>query len=328
MKTLKIFTRKPRDNLNFSVERIVKVFVKEYQKIDQNKKVIEIQALFVSSGIFKRIIIILSSLFRGGDINLIFGDINFISLVLNKRKTFTVILDLYLLEKFTGMKYFFYKLFWITIPIYRSRKIILISKAIFQELTKLYPDFSQKFEYISCPLPILKKNFSIKKKRKFTILFLGTSENKNLKNAILAIKGLNVKIIIVGLIEKKYMNLLKKFNINFENFINIKDDQISELYSLSDLLLFISTYEGFGLPIIEANYLSIPVITSNKSPMREVANNSAVLVNPYNINQIKNKILMIMRNKKLRNELIFKGRINSRKYFSENIFKKYKKIFN
>ncbi|MBS1709113.1 MAG: glycosyltransferase family 4 protein [Armatimonadetes bacterium] len=64
---------------------------------------------------------------------------------------------------------------------------------------------------------------------------------------------------------------------------NISDDEVSALYSAAEMLLFPSLIEGFGLPIIEAQANGCPVVTSDREPMSEVALDSAVLVDPTNI---------------------------------------------
>lgn len=74
-------------------------------------------------------------------------------------------------------------------------------------------------------------------------------------------------------------------------------------------LTFVPYYEGFGIPLIEAMEAEIPIITSNVSSLPEVAGNSALLVNPFEINDIKNAMLKIHNNSAIRSELVQKGRL-------------------
>ena len=74
-------------------------------------------------------------------------------------------------------------------------------------------------------------------------------------------------------------------------------------------LTFVPYYEGFGIPLIEAMEAEIPIITSNVSSLPEVAGNSALLVNPFESNDIKNAMLKIHNNSAIRSELVQNGRL-------------------
>ena len=72
-----------------------------------------------------------------------------------------------------------------------------------------------------------------------------------------------------------------------------------------------SLFEGFGIPIIEAMSVGVPVITSNTSSMTEIAGNAALLVNPTNTNEIADAMQLIITDEILRIGLIEKGRANA-----------------
>ena len=74
--------------------------------------------------------------FNQGDINHITGDINFISLLLNKEKTINTILDTYSLKRLGGLKKTVFQIFWLKIPINKSKLIIAISKKTKAEIVK------------------------------------------------------------------------------------------------------------------------------------------------------------------------------------------------
>ena len=85
------------------------------------------------------------------------------------------------------------------------------------------------------------------------------------------------------------------------------EDRLAVLYANALALVYPSLYEGFGLPIVEAMLLGTPVITSRCSSMEEVAGSAAVLVNPYDIEQIASAMVNIAMSKKLRVELRSRG---------------------
>ncbi|RUA30551.1 MAG: hypothetical protein DSY76_02450, partial [Bacteroidetes bacterium] len=79
-------------------------------------------------------------------------------------------------------------------------------------------------------------------------------------------------------------------------------------------LTYISYFEGFGIPIVEAFRSHCPVITSNVSSMPEVAGDAALLIDPFNVNEITSAMKQILDSEKLRTELIDKGCKQVKKY--------------
>lgn len=99
-------------------------------------------------------------------------------------------------------------------------------------------------------------------------------------------------------IVSKNIDLLKECGTDYSNDYNISEEQILKEYEDCDMLLFASTYEGFGVPILEAQITGRPVVTSNISPMDEVTGrilgkDSAISVNPFDIKDIRNGILKL-----------------------------------
>ena len=89
----------------------------------------------------------------------------------------------------------------------------------------------------------------------------------------------------------------------------ISDDELVNLLGSAYALTFVPTFEGFGLPIVEAFQSDVPVICSSTTSMPEVAGNAALMVDPFNINDIAEKMIQLWNNQLLRKELIVKGRL-------------------
>ena len=104
---------------------------------------------------------------------------------------------------------------------------------------------------------------------------------------MISIKDIKTEVIIIGKINENQIKYLRENKINYKNYINVSENVLMSFYNQAMVLLFPSLYEGFGLPIIEAQRMCVPVITSNISPMKEIVNKSAILVNPKDINDIK-----------------------------------------
>lgn len=91
---------------------------------------------------------------------------------------------------------------------------------------------------------------------------------------------------------------------------HVSDDDLNRLYCAAMALSFVPIFEGFGIPIIEAFAAQVPVICSNVTSMPEIAGDAALLVDPYDIEDIKNAMVKIYKNEDdLRIKLIEKGNI-------------------
>ena len=296
-KKINLFLRKPVKNLHFSIENAYYELVKNFRhkNLEFNVKV----APFTSKGFFRRLLITIWAFFNQGDINHICGDINFISFFLNKKKTINTILDHASMERLTGIKRLIYYFFWVKIPIIKSSKVICISNKTKKELLS----FNHLNEDKLCVSGVCISSIYQKKIKKFNskkpkILIVGTRENKNIGNILMSVINLNCEIIIIGTLTKYYFSILKKNKIKYKNLISISNKKLLKKYFESDVLLFPSKYEGFGMPILEAQSVGRVVITSNIEPMTSVGGNGAFYVNPHRIESIRNGLNKIIKKKK------------------------------
>lgn len=172
-------------------------------------------------------------------------------------------------------------------------------------------------------------------------LFGGNNNwNKNLLNTIQACVDLEVDVVVrgEGFMSKDNLDSpeLRDFKIFLEKFATdpkvhiigyVDETESIALHNLASVLILVSYYEGFGLPILEAQACGTPVITSNTSSIPEVAGNSAMLVNPNEIEDIKNAISMVLENSKLKNELIKKGFENVKRFSWEKVAKETVQVY-
>jgi glycosyltransferase involved in cell wall biosynthesis len=98
-------------------------------------------------------------------------------------------------------------------------------------------------------------------------------------------------------------------------------------YHNTDLVLFPSTYEGFGLPVIEAFASGKPVITSQISPMKEVAAHAALFIDPYSIASIREGVQQFINNPSLGTQLSEAGRQRILHYLPAQILDHYTSIW-
>ncbi len=281
-----------------------------------------------SKGFKNRFLSCFEVISKQGQINHITGDVHFIAFLMKKKRTVLTIHDLEVLKRLSGMARKIIKLFWFTLPAKRVRYITVISEFTKQELLKEIDIDPEKVVVIhDCVAPFITfvpKEFNAEKPN---ILHIGTAHNKNLERLIQAISGLPVKLTILGHLRDQHPALLKKHDIEFENFFNLPFQGVVERYREADLVSFCSLYEGFGLPIIEANATGRPVITSNRTSMPEVAGDAALLVDPENVAEIREAILRVINDEKLRNDLIEKGLNNVKRFSKEFIGQKFADLY-
>lgn len=262
------------------------------------------------------------------DIYHITGEVNFIASVLPARKTIITVHDFVDLEKKRGIIRLIRWIFWYYIPFRRVRFLACISQKTMNETIERFPFTKHKVVYIPNPVDDSYVNVNrIFNNKKPLILVIGTRDNKNIERIIEAVSGINCSLHIIGILSEKQKILLEKSGVEYKNSFRISDDDVRQAYIDSDILCFPSLYEGFGRPIIEANAIGRPVLTSNISPLSDVAADAALLVNPYDVNEIREGILKIIDNPELRKKLVANGLINARRYKAEYVASQYVKLY-
>ena len=129
----------------------------------------------------------------------------------------------------------------------------------------------------------------------------------------------NTKLLVVGHrvwwkdeLAKAYERMLHKEDVVFIG--RAEPNILANLLGSAMALVYPSLYEGFGIPILEAFEAEVPVITSNCTSMPEVAGNAAMLVEPTNVDALKDALVQMSINPALREQLVAKGRIQRTRF--------------
>jgi glycosyltransferase involved in cell wall biosynthesis len=221
------------------------------------------------------------------------------------------------------------KLFWLTLPAHKSAYITCISQATKEELLQHIHFPTERIKVIPTVVDeslfsFIPRNFNIERP---VLLFIGTTPNKNLERVAKALNGIPCLLEIVGPISEVQKIALQENKIHFSNEVGINNARIAEKYQEADILLFPSTYEGFGMPILEAQLTGRPVITSNFSAMREVAGDSACLVNPFSVESIRQGVIKVIEEEDYREKLVKNGKENVKRFSAHKVAKMYLTLY-
>jgi glycosyltransferase involved in cell wall biosynthesis len=283
---------------------------------------------YPSRGFLPRLYNSVEAALRQGEINHITGDVHFLSCFLRKENTILTIHDCGGLDRLSGVRRAILKLFWFTIPCRRSAIITTISEFTRSELIRHTGCPPEKVRMIHDPLG---PGF-VPSHRDFddacpTILHVGVTPNKNLARTAAALRGIRCRLEIIGAITASHKAALDANAITYSSRSILSNDEVIAAYRNCDFLLFPSTYEGFGLPIVEAQATGRAVITANVCSMPEVAGDGAHLVDPFDIASIRNGVLKIIGDAPYRRHLVDNGFRNVSRFAIDTIARQYIDVY-
>lgn len=162
------------------------------------------------------------------------------------------------------------------------------------------------------------------------VLHVATKPNKNLDNTIVALRDFPCKLRIIGKISNLQQSLLDKYHTDYSNVWDLTNEEIVKEYENCDIVNFPSLHEGFGQITIEAQAVGRPVVTSNLSPMKEIAGGAAALVDPTDVDSIRAGYADVIEHWR---EYVEKGLINVQQNFSvekitKDFYNVYKSVIN
>ena len=139
------------------------------------------------------------------------------------------------------------------------------------------------------------------------VLQLGTAHNKNLPRLVEALKGTECRLEVVGKWNPQFAKFLSDAGIAHRFRSGLSSDEVVRGYEEADIVTLVSTLEGFGMPIVEAQAVGRVVVTSNVSSMPEVAGDGACLVDPLDVSAIRAGIRKVIDDGSYRGALISWG---------------------
>jgi glycosyltransferase involved in cell wall biosynthesis len=234
-----------------------------------------------------------------------------------------------------------------SIRLKKAWKIIVEAIYIKEDLMRYYKIQEDKIRLILSPVlinnfPILiEKYLDIIKKynlpEKFIFYPAHLIEDKNHINLIKALRyikdkyDLEIPLILVGSKKNNFeniMNEIQKLELSQQvKYLGyVPDEDMPYLYKLATALVMPSLFESVSMPIWEAFHLGCPVVSSNVCALPEQVGEAGLLFDPYNIEDIAEKIFIIWTNENLRKELVNKGFERVKNLTIENYAKEWEKI--
>jgi len=217
----------------------------------------------------------------------------------------------------------------------KAKKIIAVSDTVKRDILRhfsvhpdkievIYHGVERIFRKIACAERLDRVVVKYKLPSQF-LLYVGNLEpKKNIGRIIEAYTrirehaGIRQKLVIAGRKGWKYDDIFQMVkqhrmeeDVIFTGYVERED--LPCLYSLADLLVFPSLYEGFGLPVLEAMACGLPVLVSDRGALPEIAGDVYPRVDPYDVDDIARKILVFLGNEELRERNIAYGykRVNA-----------------
>jgi len=167
------------------------------------------------------------------------------------------------------------------------------------------------------------------------VLTVGTVEPR--KNLLGLLEGMiqtktYIPLVVVGKLTdfhhkvQKYIEAdLNRLEVIFLS--DLSDEELSAIYQMADVMVYPSFFEGFGLPVAEAQACGCPVITSFTSSLPETGGDAAVYVNPEKPEEIGEALAQVVKNTAKRKEMIRKGLVNAQRFTAANFARQMKQLY-
>lgn len=260
------------------------------------------------------------------------GDIYYAVLFrgLFNKKSYPIVLtihDLEVLKRNNGLKRWLIRLLWFELPIRRAQIVTVISNETRLDVEREFRVHPDKIKVIYNPLDACIETIPLEKAIPNRLLAIGTKDNKNLPRVLEALQGLPIELVLIGKCSKALQQAINDSGVPIIQKHSLSKEELLHEYALCNALIFASTIEGFGMPILEAQAIGRPVITSNCSSMPEVAGDGAEFVDPYAVESIRKGVLYVLESKERQQELIRLGLENCKRFDANTIAHQYAEVY-
>jgi glycosyltransferase involved in cell wall biosynthesis len=216
----------------------------------------------------------------------------------------------------------------------KASRIATVSEFSKKDISETYAINSEKIDvvYNGCNENFKPVTAAVKEetKKKFSracpyFVYVGAQhQRKNLQNLFRAFDefkkaGSNYKLLISGQkkwwtseMEDAYAGMHYKDDVIFTG--RLSEEDLVNVLASSEALFYVSYFEGFGIPVVEAMRCNVPVICANTTSLPEVSGKAALLVNPFDVDEIAAAMKRITTDQQLKMQLISEGQEQSKQF--------------
>jgi len=315
---------------------VTKLYSNIHNDILKSYSVIQLIAPKSNAGFCNKLKNIFWLLKTPGELFHLTGDNSYFAwaLIITGRPYLVTILDMGMPGRRSWLKKLIFDPCYFLIPLIFAKRIVCISDYTKTELCKKYKELNRKTDVIHVAVSEYFTNTRnlVEKDEQcddvvYVLQIATSNHNKNVGRSIEAIYGTGYHYIFVGDLSIEYSSQLDYLNIPYSHYKDIDEEQLLTLYDKATILLFPSLYEGFGMPIIEAQSRGVSVITSNIPPMNDISGDAAILIDPYSVNDIRSALLRVGSDLNLRLDLRKKGLENVNRFLPELIARKHVNLY-
>lgn len=208
----------------------------------------------------------------------------------------------------------------------KSRHCVCVSQHTKEDLLSLFRDKLSVQISVAYNAPV--NQFEEKNKAgKEHLLFVGARDQyKNFRFAVQLSEACGVPLKVVGSpFTREENRFIRNKKVELDIFPDSK--RLMEHFQKAIALVYMSEYEGFGIPVVEAQAATCPVLTIKRGALPEIAGEGAVILDNIDLTQAKEKVIRLRDDISFRNDIVRKGEINVGRFSWDRTADQYIKIY-
>ena len=266
---------------------------------------------------------------RGDSVTHVTGHEHYLVVLLSRKRSVLTIHDTVGVIHLSGWRRRVYIWLQLKLPVRRAAVTTAISEKTAKEVSDLTGAPLEKIRVIpNCISSDYSYTPAEFRRSQIRLLLVGAGWNKNVARVARAVMNLDVDLTIIGkTLRDDDRAALEKSEVAYRLTGRLSDEEVLEAYRSTDIVVFASEYEGFGLPILEAQGVGRALVTSSIEPMVSVAGPGACCVDPLDIDAIRAAIVRLIEDADFREACVAAGLENVNQYRPEAISERYAEIY-